>query len=166
MKSEVVQDFVRPILGVNISRTLGVRHRIESVDAAGNNYDIVTDDNGMINDLRQGLSVCPPPKENMAPHLLRLKKTEYVFFINEDFLAISEHLEYIEDTVQPGQVAKHGIIAPRYKMHINDYISYLSATRGFWEVLHDEISDEIGTKDAFRRQLDAESKGVYFRANL
>lgn len=165
MRGEEFEGLIRPVLGENISRILGVRHRIESVDPGGDHFDIVTNDQGIIKNIRQGLSVAPPPKENMPPHLLRLKRGEAYFCIDEFLFEKHSDLEYIEDDVELGKIPKHGIIAPRYEMHIEYYISCLSATRRFWEVLYDEIDAENDNTSALTRQLNAESKNAHFRTN-
>ena len=165
MAGENFDGFTRPKLGENISRILGVRHRTSGTDPAGCHFDIVTDENGTITNLNQGLSVAPPPKENMSKHLRRLKPGESFFSIDEDFFENHSDLVYIEDEVQVGEVAKHGIIAPRYEMNIQHYISCLSATRTFWEVLNDEVNAENELNKALVRQLNAESKSIHFRAH-
>ncbi|MBU9849275.1 hypothetical protein [Rahnella aceris] len=166
MKGEVVGEFTLPVLGVNINRALAIRHRTVSTDAKGAKFDIVTEDDGSITNLIQGLSVCPPPKENMMAHLLRLKIGESYFCIDEKSLELNPHLVYIEDKVDDGQLVKHGIIAPRHEMNIEFYISCLSATRRYWEVLNDEANAEIPNTNALDRQLNAELKGIYNRSNL
>lgn len=165
MKAEAQGEFTRPVLGVNISKVLGIRHCLASVYNEGDPFDIKTDDAGNIIDLVQGMSVAPAPKSNLPKWHQRLGNGEQHFFIDQDFFDLHDDLEYIEDQVIAGEVARHGIIAPRYTMHITQYISFLSATRGFWEVLNDSIESEIGNSSALNRQLDAESKGIYRRVD-
>lgn len=165
MKAVVEEGFTRPVLGQNISKVLGVRHCFTSVYNEDDNIDIQTDDNGIIKNLLQGMSVSPAPKSNLPKHHQKLRNGENHFSINQDFFDSNADLEYIEDEVLMGEVAKHGIIAPRYEMHIDYYISCLSATRGFWEVLNESIESEIGNPSALTRQLDAESKGVHYRSD-
>lgn len=164
MKGEVLEGFTRPVLGQQISKVLGVRHCVAgTVD--GNTYDIITDADGYINNLMQGLSVSPPPKTNLPQHHQKLKGAQKFFCIDEDVFADHLYLVYIEDKVPMGEVATHGIIAPRSVMHINQYLSYLSATQGFWEVLHEESESEIGTQSTLERQLNAEDQRFYSKSN-
>ncbi|ELY2746685.1 hypothetical protein SMC38_003131 [Cronobacter sakazakii] len=164
MKGEVFEGFTRPVLGANISKVLGVRHCIVGTDD-GKTYDIVTDEHGFIQNLVQGLSVSPPPKENLPRHHQKLRKSEFFFCIDEDEFAENQHLVYIEDEVKMGEIATHGIIAPRCVMHITHYLSYLSATQGFWEVLHEEIESGTGTQSTLAKQLDAEAQRFYLKSD-
>ncbi|MNZ58514.1 hypothetical protein D3C78_765260 [compost metagenome] len=164
MKGEDNKGFTRPVLAEQISKVLGVRHCVVGT-SDGKIYDIITDENGVILNLKQGLSVSPPPKENLPLHHQRLKVGQYFFCIDEDVIAEHHNLVYIEDEAIMGEAATHGIIAPRRVMHISDYISYLSATQGFWEVLHEESESGIGTQSTLKRQLDAEDQRFYNKSN-
>lgn len=164
MNGEVLDGFTRPVLGVQISKVLGVRHCAVSADD-GNIYDIITSDDGIIQNLKQGLSVSPPPKENLPRHHRKLKNGQFFFCIDEDIFADHLHLVYIEDEVIMGELATHGIIAPRSEMHIDQYMSYLSATQGFWEVLHEESESGIGTQSTVEKQLNAETQRFYNKSN-
>ncbi|MCK7061197.1 hypothetical protein L8P92_04580 [Enterobacter asburiae] len=164
MKGEVFDGFTRPVLAQQISKVLGVRHCVVGT-SDGNTYDIITDEDGVIINLGQGLSVSPPPKENLPAHHQKLKAGQYFFCIDEDVFAGHLHLVYIEDETIMGEAATHGIIAPRRAMHISEYISYLSATQGFWEVLHEECESGIGTQSTLKRQLDAEGQRFYNKSN-
>lgn len=164
MRGLQVEGFTRPKLGINVSRALAIRHCVYGTND-GNTYDIFTDADGMITDFSQGLSVVPPPKENMPRWLLNTRQGEHYFFIDEDFLDSNEHLVYIEDEPDAHGKVIHGVIAPRYTMHIDDYISYLDSTQGFWEVLHDELESERTTKKSVEQQLDAESQRLHYKPN-
>ncbi|EPC9413396.1 hypothetical protein ACR3SC_002568 [Klebsiella variicola] len=166
MKGEVLEGFPRPVLGKQISKVLGVRYCAVSAED-GNIYDIITNADGIIENLKQGLSVSPPPKENLPRHHQNLKSGQFFFCIDEDIFAEHLHLVYIEDEVIMGELATHGIIAPRIEMHIDQYMSYLSATQGFWEVLHEESESEsgTGTQSTVERQLNAETQKFYSKSN-
>lgn len=135
---------------------------MKGMEVDGETYDIFTDEKGMIIDILKGLSVAPPPKENMPGHLLKLRRQEQYFYLDEDHLASHRDLVYIEDSVKGGGSATHGVIAPRYVMHIDSYISFLSATQRFWEVLSEQTtSSETRTQSAIEQQLNAESKKLF-----
>lgn len=164
MKAVQVEGFTRPRLSTNISRVLGVRYCVKGMEIDGQTYDIFTNESGMIVDIHRGLSVAPPPKENMRPHLLRLRNQEEYFFIDEEHLENHPDLVYLEDPVTEGETAKHGVIAPRRSMHIDTYISYLSGTQTFWEVLSEQTtSSENRTQSAIEQQLHAETKKLFNR---
>lgn len=109
----------------NPARTLGVRtgHRIRDIDV---------DRSGMVHPLTGGMSVNPPPPENMAEHR---RPSEYGGIGKDPIWELETgmlppELRYRSDPGAPP--GTHGFIEPSAPMGLADYEVALCATRGLW----------------------------------
>lgn len=111
--------------GKNPARTLGVR-------TGDWRRDIDVDRSGMVHPLTGGMSVNPPPPENMAEHR---RPSEYGG-IGKDPIweletgALPPELTYRPDPDEPP--GTHGFIEPSASMGLVDYEEALRSTRGLW----------------------------------
>jgi len=108
----------------NTARTLGVR-------TGGRRPDIVVAASGLVLPETGGMSVSPPPPENLPEHR---RPDEYggigkdpVWELETD--SLPPELTYRPDPKEPD---RHGFIEPVRPMHINDYETFLHMTRRLW----------------------------------
>jgi hypothetical protein len=109
----------------NPARTLGVR-------TGGRIRDIDVDRSGTVYPMTGGMSVNPPPPENMAEHR---RPPEYggigrdpVWVLETE--ALPPELTYRPDPDEPS--GTHGFIEPSASMSLDDYEEALRAPRGMW----------------------------------
>jgi|SRR5215211_1051410 len=108
----------------NTARTLGVR-------IGGRRPDIVVAASGLVLPETGGMSVSPPPPENLPEHR---RPAEYggigrdpVWELNTNYLP--PELAYRPDPKEPD---RHGFIEPVVPMHLDDYETFLRMTRNLW----------------------------------
>ncbi len=95
------------------------------------NVDVPVDAGGYVNPETEGMSVVPPPVENMDTHR---RPPEFggtgkdpVFEIETDELP--EGLAYRLDPANP---EGHGFIEPARRMRFEEYLAAVQATRALW----------------------------------
>lgn len=115
----------RPQVG-DTARTLGVR-------VEGKRPDVVVAASGVVLSERGGMSVSPPPPENLQEHR---RPEEYggigkdpVWEIETD--SLPSGLTYRQDLKDP---EIHGFIEPTEPMQLDVYKALLNETKGRWEV--------------------------------
>ena len=116
----------RPGIVENPARTLGVR-------VGGRRPDIVVAASGLVLPETGGMSVSPPPPDNLLEHR---RPPEYggigkdpVWELQTD--ALPPELTYRPDPSGPDS---HGFIEPTWPMPLNDYRNALRLTRGLWRL--------------------------------
>ena len=111
--------------GKNPARTLGVR-------TGDWRRDIDVDESGMVRPQTGGMSVNPPPPENMAEHRRPAEHgglgKDPVWELETD--ALPPELTYRPDPDEPP--GTHGFIGPSAPMHLNEYVSALRSTCRLW----------------------------------
>lgn len=111
------------------ARTLGVR-------VGGRRPDVVVAASGFVLPENGGMSVSPPPPENLPEHR-RPEKYEGtgndpVWEIDTDYL--SRDLVYRPDPKDPD---RHGFIEPAKPMHIENYKALLATSQASWQLFRD-----------------------------
>jgi hypothetical protein len=114
----------------NTARTLGVR-------IGGRRPDIVVAASGFVLPETGGMSVSPPPPENLPEHR---RPDEYggigrdpVWELNIDYLP--PELAYRPDPKDPD---RHGFIEPAVPMHVDEYEALLRMTQTQWQPFRPE----------------------------
>ena len=112
------------------ARTLGVR-------VGGRRPDVVVAASGLVLPENGGMSVSPPPPENLPEHR---RPEEFgglgrdpVWELDTDHLP--PELTYRPDPRSPD---RHGFVEPAVPMHLDDYEASLRATRGLWQPFRSE----------------------------
>jgi hypothetical protein len=113
------------VAGKNPARTLGVR-------TGGRRFDIEVSSAGFVQPEKGGMSVSPPPPENLEEHRRPPKYggigKDPVWEIDTE--QMTSDLAYRPDPSNPD---KHGFIEPSKPMPLDDYVSALHSTRGLWK---------------------------------
>jgi hypothetical protein len=114
----------------NTARTLGVR-------IGGRRPDIVVAASGFVLPETGGMSVSPPPPENLPEHR---RPDEYggigrdpVWELNIDYLP--PELVYRPDPKDP---YRHGFVEPAVPMHLDEYEKFLRMTQTLWRPFRPE----------------------------
>ncbi len=110
----------------NPARTLGVR-------VGGRRADIVVAASGLVLPETGGMSVSPPPPDNLLEHR---RPPEYggigkdpIWELQSD--ALPPELTYRPD---PSKPRSHGFVEPAWPMLLDDYLDALRSTRGLWRL--------------------------------
>jgi hypothetical protein len=124
LRAMTAGDDGRPGVWENPARALGVRTR-------GRRPDIVVAASGFVLPETGGMSVSPPPPENLPEHR---RPDEYggigkdpVWELDTDYLP--PELAYRPDPKDPD---RHGFIEPAVPMRLDDYETFLRMTRRLW----------------------------------
>jgi hypothetical protein len=112
--------------GKNPARTIGVR-------TGGRRFDIEVSAAGFVQPEKGGMSVSPPPPENLEEHRRPSKYggtgKDPVWEMETDNMTAD--LAYRPD---PGNPNLHGFIEPSRPMHLDNYLAALHSTRPLWRL--------------------------------
>jgi hypothetical protein len=113
---------------------VGKTGRYLAVRRSGRFRDIDVDESGMVRPESGGMSVSPPPPENLPEQLRPPRFGGYgkdpLFELDTDELP--PELRYRPDPKNP---AGHGFIEPAEEMSFEDYERAIHATRGLWRLV-------------------------------
>jgi len=114
------------VVGKNPARTIGVR-------TSGRRFDIEVSAAGFVQPEKGGMSVSPPPPENLEEHRRPPKYggtgKDPVWELETD--SMTSDLAYRPDPLDPD---RHGFIEPSRPMHLDDYLVALRSTRTLWRL--------------------------------
>lgn len=98
------------------------------------NLDIPVDGDGCVDPETEGVSVIPPPVENMDPHrrppAFGGTGKDPVFVLDTDELP--RNLVYRPDPADP---ERHGFLEPARRMRFGEYLAAVQDTRALWREL-------------------------------